>query len=72
MYSTIYNKKFQFEEEIDKTVLREKELLLESCENDKDDFRLINDLLSLQKTKVLLMNNRGLQKDLERKLEEHL
>ena len=72
MYSTIYNKKFQFGEEIDRAILREKELLLESCENDKKDFALINDLLSLQKTKVLLMNNRGLQKDLERKLEEHL
>ena len=72
IYSDIYNKKFQFDEEIDRTVLREKELLLESCKKNKKDFGLINDLLSLQKTKVLLMNNRGLQKDLEKKLEEHL
>lgn len=72
IYSDIYNKKFQFDGEIDRTVLREKELLLESCKKNKKDFGLINDLLSLQKTKVLLMNNRGLQKDLEKKLEEHL
>ena len=72
MYSDIFNKKFQFSGDINDAILREKKLLLESCKNDKKDFTLINDLLALQKTKVLLMNNRGLQKDLEKKLEEHL
>lgn len=72
IYKRIYKKNFQFEEEIDRSILKEKKLLLASCKKNKEDFELINDLLSLQKTKVLLMNNRGLQKDLEKKLEEHL
>jgi len=72
IYSSIFEKEFQFKEDIDQSIKREKEILLESCGKNKEDFRLINDLLSLQKSKVLLMNNRGLQRDLERKLEEHL
>jgi len=72
IYKEIFGKKFRYTEEIDQNIRREKDLLLESCKNNVADFKLINDLLSLQKSKVLLMNNRGLQKDLERKLEEHL
>jgi len=72
IYKECMGKEFTFKDSIDKNVVYEKELLLACCENDQDDFRLINDLLSLRKSKVLLMNNWGLQNDLENKLEEHL
>ena len=72
IYKSIFKKTFQFDEEIDRSELAEKNLLLKCCKKNKKDFELINDLLALQKSKVLLMNNRGLQKDLEKKLEEHL
>ncbi|MEO1264040.1 MAG: DNA phosphorothioation system sulfurtransferase DndC, partial [Bacteroidota bacterium] len=72
LYKEIYGRKFRFSSAIDQNIKNEKELLLNSCDNDINDFNLINELLSLQKSKVLLMNNWGLQKDLEKKLEEHL
>lgn len=72
LYFDIFGKEFQFGSEIDENLKKEKTLLLESCKEEKGDFKLINDLLALQKSKVLLMNNWGLQKDLEKKLEEHL
>ena len=72
IYREIYGKKFKFSNQIDHNLRKEKQLLFESCKNNDDDCRLINELLSLQKSKTLLMNNWGLQKDLEKQLEEHL
>lgn len=54
------------------SILQEKELLREVCINNKTDFDLINDLLILQKSKTILMNNRGLQNDLEKRIENYL
>lgn len=54
----------------DGNLVREKELLKESCKGNPADFELINDLLALQKTKTILMNNRGLQSVLENRLEQ--
>lgn len=71
IYREIFNKDFAFANQIDKSLKREKDLLLESCD-DTDDFKLINELLTLQKSKVILVNKWGLQKDLESKLEDHL
>lgn len=48
-------------------LIREKELLKESCKKNQD-FELINKLLALQKTKTILMNNRGIQSILENQL----
>ncbi|MFD2524160.1 DNA phosphorothioation system sulfurtransferase DndC [Emticicia soli] len=53
-------------------VLEEKTLLKEICKENPKDFELLNDLLALQKTRTILMNNRGLQTDLENKLENHI
>lgn len=50
-------------------VIKEKEMLKEACGNNDEDFQLINELLALQKSKTILMNNRGLQNDLENRLE---
>jgi DNA sulfur modification protein DndC len=72
IYRDIFQKEFSFADEIDQSLKQEKALLLKSCRENKEDFNLINDLLALQKAKIILMNNWGLQKDLENKLEEHL
>lgn len=69
----IYNKVFGTNIELDTgndNLIREKELLKESCKENSKDFELINDLLALQKTKTILMNNRGLQNVLENRIEQ--
>lgn len=48
-------------------VIKEKEMLKAAC-GTNEDFQLINELLALQKSKTILMNNRGLQNDLENHL----
>lgn len=49
----------------------EKEILKESCKNEKD-FNLINELLELQKSRYILVNNYGLQSDIENHLEKFI
>lgn len=71
IYNGIFDSKFVLSDSAARRLQREKEILRESCEDD-EHFKLINDLLSLQKNKILLMNNRGLQKDLENRLEQFL
>ncbi len=69
----IYNKVFSTNIILnvgDSNLVQEKELLKESCKENPEDFELINDLLALQKTKTILMNNRGLQSVLENRLEQ--
>lgn len=71
--SDIYNKVFGTNIVLnagDDNLVREKELLKELCKENPKDFELINDLLALQKTKTILMNNRGLQNVLENRLEQ--
>lgn len=48
----------------------EKELLKEACNGNPEDFKLINELLELQKSKTILVKARGLQHDLENRLEQ--
>jgi len=72
IYNRILGKEFALSSEIDQSLKKEKDVLLESCDNSKEVFKLINDLLTLQHSKILMMNKWGLQKDLESKLEEHL
>ena len=72
--SDIYNKVYGYEldlGDINQSVIKEKELLKDVCHDEPEYFNLINDLLTLQKTKVLLMKNRGLQKDLEERILKH-
>ena len=47
---------------------QERLLLERVCKDNPEDYHLINDLVSLQKSKTLLMNNNGLQGDIERRL----
>jgi DNA sulfur modification protein DndC len=66
--SGIYNKVFN--KDIDMTqyneiIEQEENLLLSSCDGDKKQYTLIQNLLSLEKSKSLLMRRRGLIEDIE-------
>ena len=70
IYNKIYGTNLTFENITDKD-FKEKELLKESCSN-RADYNLINELLTLQKSKTILMNSRGLQNDFENRIEQFL
>jgi len=48
----------------------EKRLLKTVCGNNENDFELINNLLTLQHSKTLLLTNYGLQNDIEKRIED--
>jgi len=50
----------------------EKQLLKETCVKNPGDVKLIEELLELQKTKILMVKARGLNADLENHLEKHI
>lgn len=51
---------------------KEKKLLKEICESEKDEFDLINDLLLLQENKSLLMNKHGLINDFDKRFDQYI
>lgn len=63
IYNEIYGTQIKKEEFSDDQVF-EKDLLKEVCASN-DDFRLINELLEIQKSKIILVNRYGIQNDLE-------
>lgn len=73
--SQIYNRIFKTQ--IDMTKQEEKfnqesELLKQSCTQEPRDVQLIQELLALQKTKTLLIKKRGLQADIENRLDQFI
>lgn len=50
----------------------EKRLLKSVCVNNEKDFELINNLLTLQHSKTLLLSNYGLQNDIEKRIEKYV
>ena len=48
----------------------EKRILKDVCKNNQDDFELINNLLTLQHSKTLLLSKYGLQNDIEKRIED--
>ena len=66
----IFNKVYGYNIPNDEIGLRER-LLLERCCSPQH-YKLINELLALQKNKVLLMRKYGLQTDLESRLESYV
>jgi DNA sulfur modification protein DndC len=64
IYNGVYGRKIT----IDSMKFKEKIILEDTCKQNPKDYQLINDLLSLQKSKTILMNNYGLQTDLENRL----
>ena len=51
---------------------KEFELLKKSCQENPQDFELIQELLTLQKNKSLLNRKRGLRDDIETRIEEYI
>jgi DNA sulfur modification protein DndC len=51
---------------------QETELLKSSCSEEPKDVELIQDLLALQKTKTLMIRKRGLQSDIESRIEQFI
>lgn len=64
IFSSVYGREIS----VDNMKLKEKLILEKICAKTPKDYQLINDLLSLQKSKTILMNNYGLQSDLENRL----
>ena len=71
IYSKVFGKTIELKGS-DEKIIEEKNMLKECCQNNEEDFTLINELLSLQKSRTILMNNRGLQNDLENRLEQYV
>ena len=59
-------------DQISEEVNKEHLLLREVCRGTESDFHLINNLLNAQRSRILLVNTRGLQKDIEKILDEYL
>lgn len=68
IYSQVYGKDIS----IDYMKYKEKIILEEVCKENPKDYHIINDLLSIQKSKTLLMNNYGIQTDIENRLLAYL
>ena len=71
IYKYIYNSTLDMSKQEEK-FKEETELLRKSCKQEPNDVELIQDLLALQKTKTLMIRKRGLQADLENRIEQYL
>lgn len=73
--SDIYNKIFKSHIDMskqDEKHKEEQELLKKSCVEEPKDVELIQSLLALQKTKTLMIKKRGLQADIESRIEQYI
>lgn len=68
IFNEVYNRSMPFEN----MQYQERLILEQVCKDCPDDYHLINDLVSLQKSKTILMNNNGLQGDIERRLDNYI
>ena len=69
IYSKIFGHGIETENlNIESTI--EKQLLKTVCNDEPKDYELINNLLTLQHSKTLLLSNYGLQNDIEKRIEE--
>lgn len=65
----VYNEVYGYDIPNDNISLQERLLLEKACGGKQEHYRLIQELLALQKNKVLLMKKQGLQNDLEIRLD---
>lgn len=73
--SNIYNRIFKTKLDMSKQeekFKQETDLLKKSCKEEPKDVELIQDLLALQKTKSILLKKRGLQSDIENRLNQYI
>jgi DNA sulfur modification protein DndC len=71
IYQDVYKTKLDMKEQNEKTE-KELDLLRKSCDENPHDFDLIQELLTLQKNKSLLNRKRGLEDDIESRIEEYI
>ncbi len=71
IYRKVYRKTIEIDAGND-NILYERKLLKMICSKTPEDFDLINNLLEIQKTKTILMNNRGVHSVLENQIEKFL
>lgn len=71
IYNKIYEKKMEMEKHAEK-VQKEIDLLKAVCADEPDDYELITELLTLQRSKALLNRKRGLKDDIERVIEKYI
>ncbi len=71
VYNAVFNKDLDMSKNNDK-IKQEEELLKSTCKSNPTDVNLIQDLLALQKTKTLMIRKRGLQADIETRIEQEL
>lgn len=70
--NSIYNQVYGYDLPNDNIGLQERLLLEKACCGSPAHYKLIQELLALQKNKTLLMRKNGLQNDLENRLETYL
>ncbi len=73
--SQVYNRIFKTQIDMSKQeekYKQEADLLKKSCQQEPKDVELIQDLLALQKTKYLMIRKRGLQSDIDNRLNQFI
>ena len=68
----IYNEVYKRNMPLENMQYQERLILENVCKDNPDDYHLINDLVSLHKSKTILMNNNGLLGDIEKRLENYI
>ena len=71
IYNNIFKNSLDMKQQEEKNE-KELQLLQNACDNNKNDFELIQELLMLQKNKSLLNRKRGLKDDIENRIEEFI
>jgi len=71
IYHSVFNENISMSKHQDK-IDQELRLLKEACGGEEKDMDLIQDLLALQKTKTLLLRKRGLQSDIDTRLNQYV
>ncbi len=71
IYNNIFKNSLEMKQHEDKNE-KEIQLLQNACNNNANDFELIQELLMLQKNKSLLNRKRGLKDDIENRIEEFI
>jgi DNA sulfur modification protein DndC len=71
IYNNVFKTQFDMSKQEEK-LRQEAEMLKTSCTKEPKDFELIQDLLALQKTKTLMIRKRGLQSDIDNRLNQFI
>ncbi|MEI6816718.1 MAG: DNA phosphorothioation system sulfurtransferase DndC [Bacteroidota bacterium] len=71
IYNRIYNVNMEMSKR-EKRMMEETELLYDHCKEEPRDVEFIMDCLALQKTKTLLVKKRGLQSDIDNRLNQFI